>query len=68
MLAGRTRPDWQPEMITTVQTKLSANAGQLIPAIDRVLNYVHQRTLQRFTLEAIRRAQDNGVAVDLESS
>lgn len=67
MLAGRTRPDWKPEMITTVQTKLSANAGQLIPAIDRVLNYVHQRTLQRFTLEAIRRAQDNGIDVDLDS-
>ena len=25
-----------------------------MPAVDRVLNYVHQRTLQRLTLDAIR--------------
>ncbi|HEY5014197.1 MAG TPA: MerR family transcriptional regulator [Acidimicrobiia bacterium] len=68
MLAGRTRPDWQPELLDAVQIKLSASAGKLIPAIDRVLNYVHQRTLQRFTLDAIRRAQDHGVEVDLDPS
>jgi DNA-binding transcriptional MerR regulator len=66
MLAGRTRPDWNPEMVIDVQNRLSASAGKLIPAINRVLNYVHQRTLQRFTLDAIRNAQENGVAVDLE--
>jgi DNA-binding transcriptional MerR regulator len=68
MLAGRTRPDWKPEMVRAVQTRLSASAGRLIPAIERVLNYVHQRTLQRFTLEAIRSAQDHGVEVDLDPS
>ena len=65
MLAGRTRPDWAPEMVAAVQTRLSASAGKLIPAIDRVLNYVHQRTLQRLTLDAIRRAENLGVEVDL---
>jgi DNA-binding transcriptional MerR regulator len=64
MLAGRTRPDWKPEMVSTMQTRLSAGAGRLIPEIDRVLNYVHQRTLQRFTLDAIRNAQDDGVELD----
>jgi DNA-binding transcriptional MerR regulator len=68
MLAGRTRPDWEPEMVKAVQTRLSASAGKLMPAIDRVLNYVHQRTLQRLTLDAIRRAEDLGVDVDLTSS
>jgi DNA-binding transcriptional MerR regulator len=68
MLAGRTRPDWNPEMVSAVQSRLSASAGRLIPAIERVLNYVHQRTLQRLTLDAIRNAQDHGVEVDLDPS
>jgi DNA-binding transcriptional MerR regulator len=68
MLAGRTRPDWAPEMVSAVQARLSASAGRLIPAIERVLNYVHQRTLQRLTLDAIRNAQDHGVEVDLDPS
>jgi hypothetical protein len=29
----------------------------MIPAIDQLLKYVHQRTLQRLTLEAARRSQ-----------
>jgi Predicted transcriptional regulators len=68
MLAGRTRADWKPEMVSAVQTRLSASAGMLVPAIDRVLNYVHQRTLQRFTLDAIRTAQDNDVGDDVDPS
>ena len=32
----------------------------MIPAVDRVLNYVHQRTIQRLTLEAVRTAQADG--------
>ena len=61
MFAGKTHSDWTPEMRAAVQD-LSAQAAQLVPAIDRVLNYVHQRTLQHFTLDAIRdaRAAENG--------
>ena len=29
-----------------------------MPAINQVLNYVHQRTLQRLTLEAVTRRAD----------
>jgi hypothetical protein len=29
----------------------------MIPATDQVLNYVHQRTIQRLTLEALRTAE-----------
>jgi DNA-binding transcriptional MerR regulator len=68
MLAGRTRPDWKPEMVSSMQTRLSASAGRLIPEIDRVLNYVHQRTLQRLTLDAIRNAQDRDVEVAADRS
>jgi hypothetical protein len=57
MFAGRTRSDWAPETQTAAQG-LSASAGQLLPAVDRVLNYVHQRTLQRFTLDAISAARE----------
>jgi hypothetical protein len=35
----------------------------MIPAVDRVLNYVHQRTIQRLTLEAVRTAQETGTGV-----
>jgi DNA-binding transcriptional MerR regulator len=59
MFAGKTHPDWTPQMRTAVQD-LSAKAGRLVPAVDRVLNYVHQRTLQRFTLDAIREARAAG--------
>ena len=29
----------------------------MLPAVDRVLNYVHQRTIQRLTLEAVETAE-----------
>ena len=35
----------------------------MIPAVDRVLNYVHQRTIQRLTLEAVRTAQETETGV-----
>ena len=56
MFAGKTHGEWTPEMRTAVQD-LSASTGQLVPAVDRVLNYVHQRALQHFTLDAIRDAR-----------
>ena len=55
MFAGKTHSEWTPELRTAVQD-LSAETGRLVPAVDQVLNYVHQRTLQRFTLDAIRDA------------
>jgi DNA-binding transcriptional MerR regulator len=57
MFAGKTHAEWSPDMRTAVQD-LSAQAGRLVPAVDRVLNHVHQRTLQRFTLDAIRDARE----------
>lgn len=55
-LAGWTRNDWDPAELEAMQRRLTASSDQLIPAVDRVLNYVHQRTVQRLTLEAIRTA------------
>ena len=66
MLAGHSNPEWDRDMVNAVQERLSASAGKLMPAIDHVLNYVHQRTLQRMTLDAIRNAQEHGVDVNLD--
>ena len=57
MLAGQGRDDWDPDEMVAVQRQLTANSRRMIPAVDRVLNYVHQRTIQRLTLEAVATAQ-----------
>jgi DNA-binding transcriptional MerR regulator len=56
MFAGKTHPEWTPEL-RTAASELSSETGRLVPAVDQVLNYVHQRTLQRFTLDAIKDAR-----------
>lgn len=62
MLAGEGR-GWDQEEMVAVQRRLTANSQRMIPAVDRVLNYVHQRTIQRLTLEAVRTAQETGTGV-----
>jgi DNA-binding transcriptional MerR regulator len=69
MFAGRTRVDWDPDELVTIQRSLTANTSRMIPATDQVLNYVHQRTIQRLTLEALETAAQThtgvgGVPVD----
>ena len=54
MLSGKANPAWNADELVTVQQQLTANTQRLMPAINQVLNYVHQRTLQRLTLEAAR--------------
>jgi DNA-binding transcriptional MerR regulator len=62
MLAGEGR-DWDPDEMVAVQRRLTANARRMVPAVDRVLNYVHQRTIQRLTLDAVRTSQETGTGV-----
>lgn len=62
-LAGWTRSDWDPAELEAMQRQLTASSDRLIPAVDRVLNYVHQRTVQRLTLEAIRTAAATNTGV-----
>ena len=62
MLAGQDR-DWDPDELVAIQRHLTANSQRMIPAVDRVLNYVHQRTIQRLTLEAVRTAEATGTGV-----
>ena len=62
MLAGNDR-DWDRDELAAIQRQLTANSDRMIPAVDRVLNYVHQRTIQRLTLQAVRTAQATGTGV-----
>jgi DNA-binding transcriptional MerR regulator len=56
MLAGQDR-QWDQDELVAIQRRLTANSQRMVPAVDRVLNYVHQRTIQRLTLEAARTAE-----------
>lgn len=53
---GRGR-SWDPEELHNFQEQTAASAGELLPLVTRIVDYVHQRTLQRLTLNAIDRAQ-----------
>ena len=54
MLSGKDNPAWNADDLVAIQDKLTVNAQRLMPAINQLLNYVHQRSLQRLTLEAVR--------------
>ena len=45
------------EELGDLQRRLTGEAGRLVPAAERVIHYVHQRTLQRLTLEGMRAAR-----------
>jgi DNA-binding transcriptional MerR regulator len=62
MLAGRDR-DWDHDELVAIQRRLTANSQRMLPAVDRVLNYVHQRTIQRLTLDAVRTAEETHTGV-----
>ncbi|MCU1426243.1 MAG: MerR family regulatory protein [Actinomycetia bacterium] len=62
VLAGETR-EWEPGALFEMQRELTEHTHELIPAIERVLNYVHQRTVQRLTLDAIAQAAADQVGV-----
>jgi hypothetical protein len=46
---------WDPAELAAFQQSAAAAAGQLLPLVTRIVEYVHQRTLQRLTLGAIER-------------
>jgi DNA-binding transcriptional MerR regulator len=56
MLAGDDR-DWDSAELRSIQNRLTANAQRMLPAMNRLLNYVHERTVQQLTLEAVREAR-----------
>jgi DNA-binding transcriptional MerR regulator len=57
LFSGNRGHQWDPEELKTFQQHAAASAGQLLPLVTRIVDYVHQRTLQRLTLGAIERGQ-----------
>ena len=55
LFAGHRGPAWDPKALTAFQQSAAGSAGQMLPLVTRVVEYVHQRTLQRLTLGAIER-------------
>jgi hypothetical protein len=55
LFQGLSGPVWDPDELKTFQGNAAAAAGQLLPLVTRIVEYVHQRTLQRLTLGAIER-------------
>jgi hypothetical protein len=55
LFSGRRGQTWEPEELRVFQQHAAASAGRLLPLVTRIVDYVHQRTLQRLTLGAIER-------------
>jgi DNA-binding transcriptional MerR regulator len=55
LFQGMSGPAWDPDELKAFQANAAAAAGQLLPLVTRIVEYVHQRTLQRLTLGAIER-------------
>ena len=54
LFTGRRGPGWKDTReLRTFQASAAASAGELLPTVTRMVQYVHQRTLQRLTLGAI---------------
>lgn len=59
LFSGKRGRAWDPEELRTFQGHAAAAAGHLLPLVTRIVEYVHQRTLQRLTLGAIERDQEH---------
>jgi DNA-binding transcriptional MerR regulator len=55
LFSGTRGPAWAPGELEAFQAQAAASAGHLLPLVTRLVEYVHQRTLQRLTLGAIER-------------
>lgn len=55
LMRGERGPQWEPDELASFQTRVAKSASRLLPLVQRVVDYVHRRTLQRLTLGAIER-------------
>ena len=56
LFSGERGSAWEPGELEAFQQHAASSAGRLLPLVTRVVEYVHQRTLQRLTLTAIERS------------
>ena len=57
LFSGTRGQSWDPDELAAFQQQAASSAGQLLPLVTRIVEYVHQRTLQRLTLGAIERGE-----------
>jgi hypothetical protein len=57
ILSGKESSALNAEELVAMQQQLTAGSQRVVPAINQILNYVHQRTLQRLTLETARQSE-----------
>lgn len=55
LFSGGRGQAWDPEELAVFQAQAAGSAGQLLPLVTRIVEYVHLRTLQRLTLGVINR-------------
>src|SRR4051794_32316095 len=55
LFSGKRGTAWEPGELEVFQNHAASSAARLLPLVTRVVEYVHQRTLQRLTLNAIER-------------
>lgn len=55
LFSGTRGRAWDLDELAAFQATATSSAGQLLPLVTRIVDYVHQRTLQRLTLGAIER-------------
>jgi DNA-binding transcriptional MerR regulator len=69
LFRGERGPAWKPGELEAFQNTTAASAGTLLPLVTRIVEYVHERTLQRLTLEAVEReAARTARPVDVDES
>lgn len=60
LFSGKRGKSWSPDELRRFQEHAAGQAGELLPLVTRIVDYVHRRTLQRLTLGAIERSQQQG--------
>jgi len=53
LFRGQRGPTWKPGELQAFQERTTASAANLLPVVSRIVEYVHERTLQRLTLAAV---------------
>jgi len=62
LFTGQRGPDWEDaDELSAFQARAAAVAADLLPMVNRLVQYVHHRTLQRLTLAAIERGPSPSV-------
>lgn len=69
LFRGERGPEWRPGELEAFQNATAASASNLLPIVTRIVQYVHERTLRRLTLQAVERENPRSAQpVDVDES